>query len=391
MYGTQPPKPWVSKSHFRTSFVEYETYTALFYPRNSILPTILKSQNRYPSSTVICLRTIIKSSFHPQATTINDAIIPKYSILWSKLPAMSAIASTQCVTELPPEILGSIFSYLSNDKLLDLPKRLLYNGLSIGEASKRYRFLHLRLPYDRPQFSRPSSFRFLEERAYRPALANQLDNHTKHPIPASAAQELIMLGTQQSPLPNNNQFTHLVHDFCLQKHKEQFHDVHNINFMTVYHIHRLNGIQSWKDWKDCKICADVYNPRTVQCLIHALRAQATLKDIGFSPEKLSKHVKRMKNLKLIRVESRQPCYSPRTDRMEWTAGETHLITQDDHRLAREVLCETFGISQESPIRFELKFTAWDDTYPFTGVAGAPVIGMGGARWGVPGGKSSKPY
>ena len=44
----------------------------------------------------------------------------------------------ESINDLPPEILSSIFSYLSNSELLNLSRHLLHQGLSSSAAKERY-------------------------------------------------------------------------------------------------------------------------------------------------------------------------------------------------------------------------------------------------------------
>lgn len=265
---------------------------------------------------------------------------------------------TRCISDLPAEILNSIFSYLLKDELLNLPKRLLYNGLSISEASKRYRILHVSMPCFRTSRSIP----YLHSH-----LVRKVDNYTRHPTPASAVQGFIILETQMTPVSlNEDHNVQLVRDFWWKKHLQKHAStLAKTKYATAHHMHKYIGL---KDGTYCKICGGCCSWTASMCLIHAIRAAKILEELHFSPQELSKHVRRMKNLKLIRFEFRQKYHSEWSGCYDWTAGKTRCVDSDTEPCAREVLCEAFGIPQESSVRFELKFRAPEDTYPMHGAA-----------------------
>ena len=219
------------------------------------------------------------------------------------------------INDLPPEILSSVFSYLSNDELLNLSLDLLLKGLFSSAAKIRFQSYYFSI--NRDSLSR----------LYRLSKCN---------VAACSINTLIINVDKFVPFHTNQ-----IHQINWQRHLRD-HAMIRLPpaCVTMKDTHEAVGVKSWRE---CKTCNGESPIRFQNRLMHDANARGFMASSEMVVATLARCLRQFQNLKEVWIDSdiqasEESCMKYGTSRYCKYLGEYQSI--DDIKNFRE---DTFSL------------------------------------------------
>ena len=274
----------------------------------SYFPLLVSQRNFSPRSIVNLHSTLTNLSYQ-----YNNSSLQAVRSLYEQ-PKMAQIIS---ISDMPSEILSSVFEYLSNDDLLNLSSDLLSKGLSASAAKARFEVFHCCI-------NRESLGRLyrLSQCSFAADVVRQLTICTL---------KLVELTTED------------IHELQWKRHLTDYKIERPMpGCVTMRDIHEEVGVSSWRE---CRTCAGQSPLQFQSHLIRTAKAQRDLETSGPQAAILARCAKIFSKLTAVNIATPRQNYSLEYALAQFIERQDQSQEKKEaHRRVKDIIHHVLAIS-----------------------------------------------